>query len=135
MMNKEVAPSSLEDIQVGDLVTIQKRNHHRKLMAEVTKVSHVTPKQFVADGYSFWKKDGRSLQAFDYIYKDMRFYASIPTPDEVRQYEEAKEQLRLIHELSKMLHEHGSKVPLETLRQLSKTIEGFISEDIEHQIP
>ncbi len=115
--------SSLENIQVGDLVKIQKVRGD----SDVTTVTHVTPKQFIAGGYQFWKKDGRSLRTFGYT--ERRYYASIATPEEIRQHEDAKEQWRLACELADILREHGSKIPLETLRELSETVKGFMPGD------
>jgi hypothetical protein len=122
MVMMSSATISLESIQVGDWVKIK----HGDQFATVT---HTTPKQFVAGGYSFWKKDGRSLQTFGY--SDMRFYALIATHDEVKKDLEAKEQWRLVCELADILHEYGSKIPLETLREWHKTATALTEADNE----
>jgi hypothetical protein len=125
MVMMSSATISLENIQVGDLVTIQKVRGD----SDVTTVTHVTPKQFIAGGYQFWKKDGRSLRTFGYT--ERRHYASIATPEEIRQHEDAKDQWRLACELADILHEYGSKIPLETLRQWHKTATALTEADNE----
>ena len=115
----------LENIKVGDQVTILKRNYGK----EVAKVTHVTPKQFVADDYHFWKKDGRSLRAFGYA--GTRFHASIVTQDELRKYKEEEERKKLARMLTEIFRADVNRgyIPLETLRDISHTIKGFMPDD------
>lgn len=119
-MDVNEATALRENISVGDLVTIRKRNK-----AEVTKVTHVTPKQFAAGQYQFWKKDGRSLQT---LVGGFRAYANPARPDEIRQYQEAKEQQQLASALSVILDEDALKIPLEVLRQWYNTAKAFVEE-------
>ena len=99
-MNNQIAENkakTLEDIQVGDWIRIRKTRRD----AEITQVTRVTPRQFMTDRYSFWKKDGRSPQSFGY--DGSRHHARFATPEEIKEHEEAQEREKLALDLVNFL--------------------------------
>lgn len=114
------AIKNLEDIQVGDWIRISKNQKQ-----EIAQVTRTTRCQFTASHYTFWKKDGVSLKGFGY--SDWKYHAYLLTPEEIKEHEEAQERVKLALELADFLRD-GSKLPIETLREWTKTAKGIINE-------
>ena len=53
---------NMENIKVGDIVIFTIGDWNKKTI--IDKVAKVTPKQFEAKGYRFWKKDGAMVGCY-----------------------------------------------------------------------
>ena len=76
---------NMENIKVGDIIIFTIGGWHQKTI--IDKVTKVTPKQFEAKGYRFWKKDGTMVGDFT--------HCRIATEKDIADFEEEKHRNNL----------------------------------------
>lgn len=77
---------NMENIKVGDIVIFTIGGWNQKTI--IDKVTKVTPKQFEAKGYRFWKKDGR-------VVGDYFMQCRIATEKDIADFKEEKHRNNL----------------------------------------